>query len=74
MFALTGKSAVVTGGSSGIGRAIAHRLREAGARVLVADRRPTSGDFEFCETDVSSEDDVAAMFDTAQRLFGRVDI
>ena len=47
---------------------------DAGAYVLVADRRPTSDDFEFCETDVSREEDVAAMFDAAQQLFGRVDI
>jgi NAD(P)-dependent dehydrogenase (short-subunit alcohol dehydrogenase family) len=74
VFALTGKSAIVTGGSSGIGRAIAWCFRDAGARVLVADRRPTPDDFEFCETDVSCEEDVALMFDTAQRQFGRVDI
>ena len=74
MFALADKSAIVTGGSSGIGRAIARQFSDAGAYVLVADRRPTPDDFEFCETDVSSEEDVAAMFDMAQRLFGRVDI
>lgn len=34
---LEGKSAVVTGGSSGIGRAIAVRFAETGARVIVLD-------------------------------------
>jgi hypothetical protein len=37
MFDLTGKSAVVTGGASGIGEAIAARFKAAGAKVLVAD-------------------------------------
>jgi 3-oxoacyl-[acyl-carrier protein] reductase len=74
MFSLNQKSAVVTGGSSGIGRAIARRFREAGARVLVADRHRSDDNFEFHETDVSREADVAAMLDTAAGKFGRVDI
>ncbi len=74
MFSLSGKAAVVTGGASGIGRAIAQRFREAGARVLVADRRPATDGFEFQETDVSRESDVAGLLDAARRRFGRVDI
>jgi NAD(P)-dependent dehydrogenase (short-subunit alcohol dehydrogenase family) len=39
MGAFTGKTAVVTGASSGIGRAVALRLGEAGAHVFAAGRR-----------------------------------
>ncbi len=74
MFSLIQKSAVVTGGSSGIGREIVRHFREAGARVLVADRHPPDDGVDFQETDVSREAEVAAMLDTAREKFGRVDI
>jgi NAD(P)-dependent dehydrogenase (short-subunit alcohol dehydrogenase family) len=74
MFSLAGKSAIVTGGSSGIGQAIARRFAEAGARVLVADRLPSPDGFAFHKTDVSVEEDVAGMIVEARRRHGRVDV
>jgi NAD(P)-dependent dehydrogenase (short-subunit alcohol dehydrogenase family) len=74
VFSLSGKSIVVTGGSSGIGQAIARRFADAGARVLVADRRPSPDGFSFHETDVSAEDDVAAMLAAAKRRHGGIDV
>lgn len=73
-FSLAGKSALVTGGSSGIGRTIAVRFREAGAEVLVVDRAPSPDDFAFMSADVSNEDSVAAAFDEAVNRFGKLDI
>ncbi len=79
-FSLAGKAAIVTGGCSGIGLAIARRFREQGAPVLIADRQRDGRhvaeeiDAEFQLADVSVEAEVAAAFDAAKKLFGQVDI
>ncbi len=70
MFSLAGKVAVVTGGASGIGAAIAQRFKLAGASVLVADLTDATALVEgwgcdFRQTDVSDEAQVAAMLDQA---------
>lgn len=83
---LSGKAAIVTGGAMGIGLAIARRLAEAHAKVLIADldaeeaARVAKGligeglAVESIRADVSSESDVEAVVETAVRLFGGVDI
>jgi NAD(P)-dependent dehydrogenase (short-subunit alcohol dehydrogenase family) len=53
----SGKIAVVTGGSSGIGQAVARRLSDGGAQVVVASRS------EGHRTDVSDEESVRALFE-----------
>jgi 3-oxoacyl-[acyl-carrier protein] reductase/meso-butanediol dehydrogenase/(S,S)-butanediol dehydrogenase/diacetyl reductase len=89
MIDLGGKSAVVTGGASGIGRAIAMTLAEAGADVLVADVReepreegaPTHRVIQdtgrragFAHCDVSDSGSVAALVRDAVERFGGIDI
>jgi NAD(P)-dependent dehydrogenase (short-subunit alcohol dehydrogenase family) len=69
-----GKSAVVTGGSRGIGRAITERLIEEGANVLVADLESPEEAVAFVKTDVTREDDVEQMIAQAERRFGGLDI
>jgi 3alpha(or 20beta)-hydroxysteroid dehydrogenase len=75
MFNLTNKVAVVTGGASGIGRAIVERFLRAGANVLLVDRNEAQiAGAVFHQADVSQEEAVQEMLQRAQQVFGRVDI
>ena len=66
------KTAIVTGGARGIGKAIAEALAARGWRVAVADLRGGS-DFLFVRTDVSREASVEACVRGVLRRFGRLD-
>jgi 3-hydroxybutyrate dehydrogenase len=79
--ALFGKTAVVTGGASGIGRAIASDLAAQGARVVIADLDDREGQALassisgiFQRTDVSSRDDCRGLIDRAVNEYSGVDI
>jgi NAD(P)-dependent dehydrogenase (short-subunit alcohol dehydrogenase family) len=84
---LEGKSAVVTGSTKGIGRAIAEVLLEAGARVAVSardEREVAAAGKDLSRThakrvlayrcDVRREEDVSALFEETEHAFGGVDI
>lgn len=84
---LKGQKALVTGASSGIGRAVAIALGEAGADVMVnyrgqheqaeeatAEVRRHGSKAVIFRADVSREEDVLAMFENALAEFGRLDI
>lgn len=80
MGALDGKTAIVTGGTSGIGERIVELFVEEGAKLVVGARRQEEGQqlerrlgIRFVRTDVSSEPDVKAMIDHTMKAFGRVD-
>ena len=78
---LEGRVAVVTGGGSGIGLASARRLADEGAKVVIGDMDPTSGEAAadevgglFVRTDVTNAEDVATMFRAAKETYGSIDV
>ncbi len=85
---LDGKVAVITGGASGMGRATTLRFLDEGASVVFGDLNEATAKetiaiaedaghekrVRFIRTDVSEEDDVAAMIALAVADFGRLDI
>src|SRR5207247_5351273 len=82
----SGKVALVTGGTSGIGKATAIAFARAGAKVVLTVRRDKegaqvvaeieklSGDAAFVRADVAKDADVKAMVDFTGDKFGRLDV
>ncbi|WP_433872433.1 SDR family NAD(P)-dependent oxidoreductase [Saccharopolyspora sp. CA-218241] len=81
LFALDGRTAVVTGGAQGIGEAIATGLRDAGARVFICDVNPETGEataqrlgVEFVAADVTDSAAVETAFQHVADTAGSLDI
>ena len=86
LFDLKGKTALVTGGSRGLGLQMAQALGEAGARVMLSSRKAedltesaavlkdAGIDVEWIAADCSSEADIRALADETIKRFGHVDI
>ncbi|HBN84398.1 MAG TPA: sorbitol-6-phosphate 2-dehydrogenase [Clostridiales bacterium] len=74
---LSQKTIIVTGGASGIGKAIAKELVECGANTVVTDLSVKDGDDQdgaYCiQSDVTNEKSVQRMIDAAVKHFGQVD-
>ncbi len=81
-----GKVVLVTGGNSGIGRAIVHRFVDEGARVALVGRSPSKGarvereiadkggEGLFLSVDLAKEAAVAELVDTVVQRFGQLDV
>ena len=83
---LDGKTAIITGGGTGIGRAIAQRFHNEGAFVVVCGRRlhklqetvdsitPGGDRMLALQTDVTAEEDIKRLFETTEEKTGTIDI
>ncbi len=87
LFDLTGQTALITGSSRGIGKAIAHRMAEHGANVVVSSRKADACDAAVAEinaavgreaavaipANIAGKDDLQRLVDGTLARFGQID-
>src|SRR5918993_1792079 len=84
---IKGRSAIVTGGSRGIGREAARQFLEEGVRVTICGRnadtlnqtrdelaKSTGGEIQAVVADMTKESDIQRLVESAQQRYGTVDI
>lgn len=88
LFDLSGRTAIITGSSRGIGKAIAEAMADQGARVVISSRKPEpcaevaaeinakhgDGTAISVPANISSKDDLQMLVDETSAAFGKIDI
>ena len=83
MFNLTGKVALITGATGGIGISIAKKMKLSGAKLILSGTKKEmlskleaelGGDVKSIVTDLSNKDDIISLAKEAEQFFGTIDI
>ncbi|MDA9807378.1 3-oxoacyl-[acyl-carrier-protein] reductase [Alphaproteobacteria bacterium] len=83
MFDLNGKVVLITGATGGIGKSIARKMREKGAKLILSGTRQDvlnnivsefGNDAKGIVTDLNDKDDIISLADEAEKCFGQIDV
>jgi 3-oxoacyl-[acyl-carrier protein] reductase len=83
MFDLNGKVVLITGSTGGIGKSIARKMREKGAKLILSGTRQDvlnnivsefGNEAKGIVTDLNDKDDIISLADEAEKCFGQIDV
>src|SRR5215468_1085448 len=74
LFDLTGKVALITGSTKGIGEAIAERMAEHGAKVIISSRKADACERVAKEINTKYKEQLEALVAASRKKFGRIDV
>jgi 3-oxoacyl-[acyl-carrier protein] reductase len=83
MFDLNGKVVLITGSTGGIGKSIARKMKEKGAKLILSGTRQDAlnnivselgNEAKGIVTDLNNKDDIISLADEAEKCFGQIDV